>query len=288
MRKNQNVLPVVAICFLPGCQSWPEAGSGGVSEVRSSEHYYISEIGYDENVSTMQYQLAHSRLTLDMLVMKGAKDCIPASVRTTARLMNRIQREIDGQLLDDAYSDLVILGESLQKMRTQLRYVSNSTQCATPASPANNKLLTEFALNTLKIDIQFDKNSADISKAYGLKLNNFAQQYQTLADLTSYPLSISIHAHTDTQGSSARNIELANERASAVKSELITFNISQYAVIIANSSDNDPLLFADETYSHGLNRRVEVSVVRSPVDTAINNQAAPVKEWEQQAPMIFD
>lgn len=288
MSKFKNALSVVAVSLLSGCQSWPDAGSGGVSEVRSSEHYYISEIGYDENVSTLQYQLAHSRLTLDMLIVKGAKNCLPASVRTTARLINRIQREIDGGLLDDAYGDLVILAESLQKMRTQLSYVTYSTQCASPTVPHNNQLLTEFALNTLKIEIQFDQNSSDISTAYAIKLDEFSDQYQTLKYLSKYPLNINIHAHTDTSGNAADNTLLASQRASAVKTALVSTNISEHLIVIKNSADNAPLLRDDESFSHGLNRRVEVTVTRSPEYAYKHDAAVPIKEWEQSAPMLFE
>ncbi|MFD2228757.1 OmpA family protein [Alkalimarinus sediminis] len=288
MSRYKHALPVIAAYILSGCQAWPEAGKGGVSEVRSSEHYYISEIGYAEDVSTLQYQLDHSRLTLDMLIVKGAKNCLPASVRTTARLMNRVQREIDGDLLDDAYSDLVVVAESLQKMRNQLSYVTYSTQCASHSAPKSDSLLAELALNTLKVDVQFDQSSAEISQAYTTKLNSFAQQYQTLASLTSYPLKINIHAHTDTNGSSVSNSELAHKRASTVKSALINADISEYAVNIVNSGDQAPLLNGDAIYSHGLNRRVEVSVSRVLDHANTGKATLPLKEWEQSAPMLFE
>lgn len=288
MFRYNNALPVIAISFLYGCQSWPDAGSGGVSEVRSSEQYYISEIGYDENVSTLQYQLAHSRLTLDMLIVKGAKNCLPASVRTTARLINRIQREIDGSLLDDAYGDLVILAESLQKMRTQLSYVTYSTQCASPTMSNSNQLLTEFALNTLKTEIQFDQNSYDISTAYSIKLEEFSAQYKTLTYLSKYPLNITIHAHTDTSGNAADNTLLASQRASAVKTALVSTDIYEHLIVIKNSADNAPLLRDDESFSHGLNRRVEVTVTRSPEYSYKHDVALPIKEWEQSAPILFE
>lgn len=288
MTKFKNALSVVAMSMLSGCQSWPDAGSGGVSEVRSSEHYYISEIGYDENVSTLQYQLAHSRLTLDMLIVKGAKNCLPASVRTTARLINRIQREIDGGLLADAYGDLVILAESLQKMRTQLSYVTSSTQCAMPTVTHNNQLLTEFALKTLKIEIQFDQNSSGISTAYSIKLEDFVIQYLTLTSLSKYPLNINIHAHTDTNGNPVNNTQLANQRASAVKAALVRADISEHLIAIQNSADNAPLLSDDESFSHGLNRRVEVTVTRSPGYAYKHDAAVPIKAWEQSAPILFE
>jgi outer membrane protein OmpA-like peptidoglycan-associated protein len=278
---------LISLSVLAGCQSWPEPGKGGVSETRSSEHYYITEIGYDETSSTLQYQLSNARLKLDMLILKGAKSCLPASVRTTARMMSRVQREIDGELLDDAYGDLVVLSRSLQNLRSQLAYVTHHTACAKTEETTKQRLLANMLLNALKLDIQFDLNNADLSEAYIVRVNHFIQRYQYLLALTQAKLTIHITAHTDTVGNPKTNEALADQRAEAVKSLLLSLGIQSAVISIINNSEDKPLLLKDNTFSHGLNRRVELSVDKADVSTT-NALSLPIKEWEQSAPKLFD
>ncbi len=278
---------LISIGLLAGCQSWPEPGKGGVSEMRSSEHYYITEIGYDETSSTLQYQLSNARIRLDMLILKGAKSCLPASVRTTARLMSRVQREIDGELLDAAYGDLVVLSRSLQNLQSQLTYVTHHTACTNSDETTKQRLLANMVLDSLKLDVQFDLNNDDISDAYTARVNNFSQRYKSLLALANTQLTIHITAHTDTFGDSKNNEDLADQRAEAIKFLLLGQGIQTSAILVINNSEKSPLLLKDNAFSHGLNRRVELTVHKKNV--LVTESLTPsIKDWGQAAPKLFD
>lgn len=285
--QNGVTVTLISLGLLTGCQSWPEPGKGGVSESRSSEDYYITEIGYDETSSTLQYQLSNARLRLDMLILKGAKSCLPATVRTTARLMSRAQREIDGELLDDAYGNLVVLSRSLQNMQSQLAYVTHHTPCANTEETTKQRLLANMVLNSLKLDIQFDLNNADISNAYTARVKNFSQRYKSLLALANTQLTIHITAHTDTFGDSNNNEDLAEQRAEAIKFLLLEQGIQTSAILVINNSEKSPLLLKDDAFSHGLNRRVELTVHKQNV--LVTESINPsIKDWEQAAPKLFN
>lgn len=290
MKKYSHTMSMLlAASLLSGCEIWPDHGVGGVSEVRSSQNYYTSEIGFSKERTTLQRQLSNARLQLDMAVLQGALTCLPASVKTNAMRINRIQRELDGLLIEDAYSDLVILSQSLQQLQSQLAYVSHHTHCASAESAKDSELLTAIMLSGLTLTVQFDHDDSNLSAAYRTKLDEFSRQYQQLLTLTPQKLRIRIRAHTDKNGSTAGNDKLAQKRAHSVKALLLSTGIQQTALSIDNHSEQSPLLEASAPFSHGMNRRVELSIY--PEQPSVPNQSpyepTALKDWNKQVPRLF-
>jgi len=143
-----------------------------------------------------------------------------------------------------------------------------------------------MVLNSLKLDIQFDLNNANISGAYIARVQNFSQRYKSLSALTNAELTIHITAHTDTLGEPKHNEYLAEQRAESIKFLLLDQGIQATAILVINKSEKKPLLLKDDAYSHGLNRRVELTVHKNNV--LVTDSTAPsIKSWEQAAPKLF-
>ncbi len=288
MKFKANTLSVLlSTVLLTGCEIWPEHGNGGAAEIRSSHNYYVSEIGYSKEVTTLQRQLSNARLQLDMSVLQGALTCLPASVKSNATLINRVQRELDGELIEDAYADLVILSQSLQQLRNQLAYVSHHTECASADNTKETALLISSILSALTITIQFDLNDSQLSKEYQRQVQDFTQRYQKLQARIPKGLRIHINAHTDVTGSSSDNTALAEQRALSVQAALISAGISKTKITVINNSEDAPLLEKPGSFSHGLNRRVVVSVHRETASGGDDKETIIIKDWERQLPLLF-
>ena len=103
---------------------------------------------------------------------------------------------------------------------------------------------------TLKIN--FKTNSATIDAQSMPKVYNFAKIL-----LTNKGSHIQILGHTDSRGSSSKNLLLSERRAHAVVRALIGMGISPNRIYAEGRGESMPIATNSTVYGRGLNRRIE-------------------------------
>ncbi len=88
------------------------------------------EMGVGARVSSlMRVDFDQSQRHLDILVLKGAKKCFPASVDILETREIRIRSEVYSGLLDDAASDLIVQRHQLEVLENKLESIIESGAC---------------------------------------------------------------------------------------------------------------------------------------------------------------
>lgn len=71
---------------------------------------------------------------------------------------------------------------------------------------------------------------------------------------------ITVTGHTDSSGSVRRNLQLAQQRATAVQQQLISFGVPQEEIVIGGAGETAPQSATEDR----LNRRVTIALAASP------------------------
>jgi outer membrane protein OmpA-like peptidoglycan-associated protein len=111
---------------------------------------------------------------------------------------------------------------------------------------------------TLSGSVLFASNASTLLPAAQEQLNQVAD-----ALLTTKDRKLTIEGHTDSQGSSGYNQELAQRRADAVRSYLISRGYSSDLIQAVGIGEDRPVTTNDNAEGRANNRRVEIVVTNS-------------------------
>ena len=263
--KSTPTLPVtVVLCLgVSGCVSWPSAGHGGANEHQQSVAFYELAASRSETQANLVQQLEVLQSQLDVLILQGANQCIPAAIKRLSLLSDRVRRELAGTLLADAAHDLVVFQQELRYFRQRLMVIVQQTECqqvvAAPSLPAQRRLMTVF----------FDQDDAQVSEA-------FAQQMAWLLVDIPEAAKVTLRGYTNPLGETEHNDALAQQRINAVVQTLQRLGVSPNNVETDVIGERQLLLQGDDSFAMGMNRRVDLYIE----DMATSKAPLPVSQWE--------
>lgn len=132
----KTVIAGLFIISLGGCTTWPGPGSSGPGQ--QGDELPWREV-WDEQSritpSTLEAELERSRMRLEILSLKKAKECLPGHLLQNRRLAVRIGREIYGGLYGDAETNLIVLRTKISKMEKRLAFLEDKTACVNTPEP---------------------------------------------------------------------------------------------------------------------------------------------------------
>jgi outer membrane protein OmpA-like peptidoglycan-associated protein len=100
-------------------------------------------------------------------------------------------------------------------------------------------------------NVMFKSNSANLTGNSYPAIKELADSMKTNPDL-----DLLIEGHTDNQGGEAYNMKLSEDRANAVKNQLIRFGITDKRIKIKAFGDSQPIGSNNTSAGRALNRRV--------------------------------
>jgi len=273
---------ITLICLLgaisvSGCTTWSEYGQGGAAEDFYNTPSNI-EYGAAYQVShELRQDLNYLRQHLDVLVLRGAQRCFPASVYTASLAENRVAREIAGGLSDDAGVSLLNLRIDLQNLEKKVDAVNNADSCWAQNSSSqvaetdqdDDKLMVDPIAKTptkaeldlghlyalLNSDNQFASGSYLINPKYR---ENLAMACTALVQEPAIGLRVTGHA--DASGNSRTNIALSSRRTSEVVSFLTSCGIAAGRIMLFFKGDTQPEFTGRSPEIDLVNRRVSIEL----------------------------
>ena len=154
---------------------------------------------------------------------------------------NRAQGALVGAMLGGAVGG--IAGNRLDKQAKELEKI------------AETKRTENGIISKLKSDILFDTGKSDLKPAASSNITQMA------GILKKYPENIiTVKGYTDNTGSAAVNEKLSQERANAVKNQLISGGVPANTVSIVGMGPANPLSDNKTKEGRAQNRRVEVEI----------------------------
>lgn len=129
-----------------------------------------------------------------------------------------------------------------------------TTSGTTPPEPIETR--TEAVLVRVPSEILFEQGSASLSTAGMTKVRELAQVLRDYPDSIAY-----IRGHTSSEGELEYNIQLSQQRANVVRSELIAAGISPSRLIAEGMGPQDPIASNDTESGRAMNRRVDLHVI---------------------------
>lgn len=278
--------------LISGCSSWPEHGRGGLAESHLESYIPVEaehELTYEHG---LRFDFEFTRRQLDMLILRGADRCFPASVVQAKQRQLRISRELIGGLFFDAANDVLIQRELLARLERQLNYVLEHGACDPKSFISSNivgNALVGAERNTYSADdpgkgnvyrdnnlsentvslnnvsrILFDLLNSDNQFAVGsFQLNpkyigNLAEAAVILREHSN--LSMIITGHADLSGSVKNNENLSLQRANQVARYLGVMGIASSRIETTAVGESSPLFFGQQDHIRLVNRRVSIEV----------------------------
>lgn len=263
--KPTPTLPVTfVLCLgLSGCMSWPSEGYGGANEHQQSIAFYEPAASRSETQANLVQQLEVLQSQLDVLILQGANQCIPAAIKRLSLLSDRVRRELAGALLADAAHDLVVFQQELRYFRQRFMVIAQQTECqqvvAATSLPSQRRLMTIF----------FDHDDAQLSDA-------FAQQMAWLLADISRDAKVTLRGYTNQLGDTEHNDELARQRINAVAHALQRLGVLPGNLKTDVIGERHLLLQGHDSFAMGINRRVDLYIE----DQATSKEPLPVSQWE--------
>jgi outer membrane protein OmpA-like peptidoglycan-associated protein len=137
-----------------------------------------------------------------------------------------------------------VVGNRLDKQTKELEAV------------AETKRTEQGLVSKLKSDILFDTGKAQLKTAATDNLTKMADI------MKKYPENVlTVKGYTDSTGSKAINTKLSEQRASAVKNQLVAGGIPASTITVVGMADANPVAGNDTAAGRAQNRRVEIEVV---------------------------
>jgi len=273
------ILAAAAATLLGGCTHWTELGQGGAAEDLPQVAVVDDSDADIESVRELQQDFDHSRQHLEVLILRGAKRCFPASVHAAGLKVNRVAREIAGGLLGDAEASLLDLRIDLHRLERKIEALSNDGFCSaqnpdyTPrAAAVESTVAVESATDVdlsglaqlLNSDNQFAHGSHLINPKYR---ENLAAACALLKPEPGIRLIVTGHA--DASGNSEQNSLLSSRRAMTVADYLITCGIDSSRIQLFFEGDSNPRYDGRAAEIDLVNRRVAIRL------EAVQQQVAP-------------
>lgn len=125
--RGRLALAVLALS-IGACTPWPDPVS--FSEELLPDDATMQEQALDGQQLGEQFRRLD--LELDVLVLHGANDCLPAHVVSAETMATRLHNELRVGLYQDAISDLAVFSKQLDELRRRLEYLGEHTRCHEP------------------------------------------------------------------------------------------------------------------------------------------------------------
>ena len=190
---------------------------------------------------------------LDLLILRGANYCFPASVHKAQLREYRILREMDGELFYDAANDVVAQRIHLARLERQLEYVLKDEECVWPDD--QQRTLVEQLKELLNSDNIFAYDDFQINPKYAENLRDAASIL-----VNSRHIIVKIYGHADSHGSDSYNSNLSWHRAEKVRDFLIKEGVNESQLSVLALSNRRPLYNGEEAHVRLVNRRVLIEV----------------------------
>lgn len=154
---------------------------------------------------------------------------------------NRAQGALIGAAVGAGMGGLV--GNRLDKQKKELEAI------------AETKRTEQGLVSKLKSDILFDSGKSDLKPAANENLGKMA------AIMKKYPENVlTVKGYTDTTGSTERNRTLSEQRAAAVKTQLVSGGIPAETIAVVGMGPDAPIADNKTTEGRAQNRRVEIEI----------------------------
>ncbi|OUS11950.1 hypothetical protein A9Q89_07250 [Gammaproteobacteria bacterium 53_120_T64] len=262
---------------LSGCTHWPQGGHGGMAERERGRHAPLLADQPLGPRQSLRIDLDLAGRHLDILVLRGARTCFPASTLLARQLEQRAARELEGDLVFDAALDLLELRHDLSAIENKLTSIDGATcrpQTATASTRAQldireskailarqqrQNLATSKPLLALNHDNQFAFNSSQLNPKYQQHL---AGLVLWLTKQPQYQLFIT--GHSDVLGSESYNQALSTARAQAVADYLVSLGLSNSHLKVWGVAAAQPLFAGRAPAIRLVNRRVSIELTFEP------------------------
>ena len=282
MFKLYPIIFLLALLGLTACSSWPFKGLGGMAEHHQQTLYPVFQLGKPLGPEHgLRFDLELTSRHLDILALKGAELCFPATVIQAKQRQNRISRELQGGLKYDAANDIIIQRSLLARLERQLDYVKKNDVCVlpiinntpikkdekksnsnTPSKPSNDKKVgkkakatSKYISDLLNVDNQFAIGSSALNPKY---LNRLAEAVKLLRNVPDYNLLIMGHA--DITGTENRNRQLSMDRAVQVGRYLKILGFPEDRLQIDSVGSANPLFKSTDPYIRLVNRHISIEM----------------------------
>ena len=276
-----RLIPSLVLCgslVSAGCTNWAAPGTGGAAEDYPTT-LETTELEFQlDQAHELRQDLNHVQRLLDVLVLEGAADCLPASVHEARLRENRIAREIAGGLHADAETSLVAqrlwLAKTEQRLDTILqtgdcRLTSAEDEQTATSEPTAESAQTQATLDEidalflrLNSDNQFAIDSDRINPKYAANLAR-ACDILTVRD----DIRLAVIGHSDPSGTAAHNLDLSARRAAAVVDYLVACGVAASRIDPDFHGDREPMYAGNSPTINLVNRRVSVELVVEQTET---------------------
>lgn len=291
--------------LLSGCVQWPDEGQGGMAHEDTPWDSYLMSQAFLAEHQALRQRVAESQQQIELLRLRGAIACLPERHYQASMLLDQVRGELAEGLYADANERLLLLEEQLYRLGVRLNHLIQHQACgavkywsvaqqAQPSQPQADTSPSPLLLEGLLESEQFATDKAELLPEFQHRLMRLAK---ALADQPQ--LQLTIMGHTDSRGSDAYNLSLAQSRAVAVKTALIAFGASPEQLIVSSLGEAMPI--GDNASATGqlANRRVSFKVVAidagsettaaatqlpqpSREDTQMFLPALPLKQWPNE------
>jgi outer membrane protein OmpA-like peptidoglycan-associated protein len=279
MRNATKLFTLILLLSIASCTSWPPRGQGGMAE-HNLQFIPKHPLGPEHG---LYFEQDLSARHLDILILRGADVCFPASVKIAQTREDRIARQLQGGLHFDASNDLIIQRDQLEQLERQLDYVKLHADCDKFAvAPEHSDKSETEALTTINDDIdvqthtlvntdlsesiniieallnsdnQFAHDSAELNPKY---IENLTQACLLINDFSAYKLVVI--GHTDTTGEFSHNEILSMARAQQVAHFLVSSGLHNDHITIDAIADVSPLYAGNQPEINLVNRRVSITL----------------------------
>jgi outer membrane protein OmpA-like peptidoglycan-associated protein len=231
------------------------------------------------------------KIRLDIIALKGGKDCLPGHLRKNQILSQRIEKEMNGGLIDDAQNDLTIFAKNISKMEKKLRYMAHHTKCAVEVGEKKQTQITSNNKSVLDLLLScqgsFATNSSQVLPQYQLTLQKIAKYF-----VNNPEQSLHVQGFTDSRGSEKYNQTLSEDRAYAVKRLLMNAGVSEDRLITGGKGESAPIYENRTKPGQLANRRVELTLISASKTTPpqqeqpylMKTKIEKVKDWAEELP----
>jgi outer membrane protein OmpA-like peptidoglycan-associated protein len=278
----------LGVALLAGCTHWSEYGQGGAAEelpqsaMTDQEELQEAEMTSREEAEAavhdeLQQDFNHSRQHLEVLVLRGAQRCFPASVHTARLQRNRVARELEGGLIADAETSLLDLRIELHRLEQKIESMKHADYCWQKDQESGSEMLKLSESSTpresaypanvgfenlhrlLNSDNQFAFGSHRINPKYQHNLASACKTLQQAGDV-----AITVTGHTDASGDDSYNRHLSSQRAMAVVDFLTACGIEASRIELAFAGDSQPFYAGRSPEVDLVNRRVQIQLKSDP------------------------